>query len=83
MIRALLWVAAGLLVLVLGMLATAPELLGDVSLAGSLVVLAFAAVLPGTVALVVAGAARRRRTRAEEVAAAASPTSDPTDDGSA
>lgn len=60
--RALLWVLAGFAVLVIAVVAMAPELLrADVGATSELLVIAAAAGIPGLVVLAVIAASRRRR----------------------
>ncbi|MFW5933399.1 MAG: hypothetical protein ACOCT8_01585 [Actinomycetota bacterium] len=57
--RALLWVVSGLAAVVVLMVLTAPELLGEPGVFGQLLLLVLAAGLPGLV--VIAAVVRRRR----------------------
>ncbi|MTV25238.1 hypothetical protein FTX61_07430 [Nitriliruptoraceae bacterium ZYF776] len=61
MIRALTWVLGGLALLALLVVATAPELLADVRVAGGLASLAFAAAVPGLLLLGYLAVRRRGR----------------------
>jgi hypothetical protein len=67
--RALLWLLGGLGVLVLAVLAIAPELLRDLGVFGSLVGLALVAVLPAALVAVLFVSSRRRRGAPRPVAA--------------
>jgi hypothetical protein len=65
--RALLWVLAGFAVLVIVVVAMAPELLrADVGATSELLVISAAAGIPGVVVLAVIVASRRRRTDERE-----------------
>jgi hypothetical protein len=63
--RALLWLAGGVVVLVLTVLAIAPELLADLETAGSAIGIALAALVPATVVAVLFVSTRRRRDRSD------------------
>jgi hypothetical protein len=60
-IRAVLWVLLGLGVLVLALVATAPELLADLGSAGGVAALAFGAAIPGALLLLVLAVGRKGR----------------------
>ncbi|MEX1164290.1 MAG: hypothetical protein WEB03_11990 [Nitriliruptor sp.] len=62
--RALAWLLGGVLVLVLAILAIAPELLGDLSTAGSAIGIALVAIVPAVLVAVLFVSTRRRRDRA-------------------
>ncbi len=62
--RALVWLLGGVGVLVLAMLAIAPELLGDLSTAGSAVGITLIAIVPAVLVAVLFVSTRRRRDRA-------------------
>jgi hypothetical protein len=65
--RALLWVLAGFALLVIGVVAMAPELLrADVGATSELLVISAAAGIPGVVVLAVIVASRRRHTDERE-----------------
>jgi hypothetical protein len=61
--RAVLWLVGGLGVLVLALLAIAPELLADLGTAGSAIGIALAAVVPAAVVAVLFVSTRRRSAR--------------------
>jgi hypothetical protein len=59
--RAVLWLLAGLAALAVLIVASAPELRGDIGGASGLVLVAFAAGIPGAVVLTVLALGRRGR----------------------
>ena len=59
--RALLWLLGGFLVLVLAVLAIAPELLGDLGTAGGTLGVALVAVVPAVLVAAIFLSTRRRR----------------------
>jgi hypothetical protein len=73
--RAVLWLLGGLGVLVLALLAIAPELLADLGTAGSAIGIALAAIVPAAIVAVLFVSTRRRSAR-RGVHAGASPGHD-------
>jgi hypothetical protein len=59
--RALAWLVGGLVLLALGIVAIAPELLGDLEAAGGILAVALGALIPAVLVAAVFASVRRRR----------------------